>query len=140
MTTKRRKPKKVVQNNEDKQCIAWIPDKEIALCKAWVRISKDSVDGWRRQGRGRGCISGSTINGQGQSKEERGGANGIFKNFHEDVLARLMVNEYVDLTRTYKKRKSKKEVKLRAQEISVREMKQRRQDLKFYLQPTDCDN
>ncbi|GJV19066.1 hypothetical protein Tco_1368086 [Tanacetum coccineum] len=65
----------------------------------------------------------------------------------EDALARLMVNEYVDLIQPYKERKShnvealleirKRELQLRKEEFKMRQMKQRRQDLQFYLQHTD---
>nr|GEY69521.1 hypothetical protein [Tanacetum cinerariifolium] len=64
-----------------------------------------------------------------------------------DALAWLMVNECVDLTQTYKERKSKnvetfivirkREVELRIQEIKMREVAERRQGLQFYLQPHD---
>ncbi|GJY20515.1 ribonuclease H-like domain-containing protein [Tanacetum coccineum] len=73
---------------------------------------------------------------------------------NEDLLDRLMVNEFVDLTQTHKEKKSKnveafieikkREVELRAQDIRMREAAERRQEmtehhqeLQFYLQPHD---
>ncbi|GJX11665.1 hypothetical protein Tco_0201524 [Tanacetum coccineum] len=66
---------------------------------------------------------------------------------YEDALAWLMVNEYADLTQTYKERKSKnietfivirkREVELRIQETGMREVVECRQGLQFYLQPHD---
>ncbi|GJX13931.1 hypothetical protein Tco_0205689 [Tanacetum coccineum] len=42
-TTKRRQTKKTVRNDEEKQCTPWTTQEEIALCKAWVRISTDTT-------------------------------------------------------------------------------------------------
>nr|GEY22098.1 hypothetical protein [Tanacetum cinerariifolium] len=63
------------------------------------------------------------------------------------MKAILMVNEYVDLTQPFKQRKShniealleikKWELQLRDEEFKMRQMKQRCQDLQFYLQQID---
>ncbi|GJR25180.1 RNA-directed DNA polymerase, eukaryota [Tanacetum coccineum] len=47
-------PKKKQQKEKvvDQRCIPWTPEEETALCKGWVRISKDSVKGNMRNERG----------------------------------------------------------------------------------------
>nr|GEY62048.1 hypothetical protein [Tanacetum cinerariifolium] len=179
-TIKRRQLKKVVQNDEDKLCIAWTPEEEISLCKAWIRISEDIFDDcpkWkgvellnieehRREKYNRyKCFGNSSSFKMSQSRAASFNLNtrarddkdeeedvqevqqpmgrdiakkkGVTStkssaSSNEDALARLMVNEYVDLTQTYKERKSKnveafieikkREMDLRAQEIKMQEM------------------
>ncbi|GKA94025.1 hypothetical protein Tco_0816011 [Tanacetum coccineum] len=50
----RKDPKKKPQKEKaaDQCCIPWTPKEETALCKGWVRISKDSVKGNVRKERG----------------------------------------------------------------------------------------
>nr|GFA59095.1 hypothetical protein [Tanacetum cinerariifolium] len=151
--TKRRQSKKVFKMTMLKWCIPWTTEEEIALCKAWVRISKDNVKGnerkndgfyleildhmhtncpnirrrtcdmingiwktvrtkvaqfcgWRQRGRRRerGSEGGSTTN-RAKKTKAKSTTSSAFSN--KDLLARLMVNEFVDLTQTHKERKSK---------------------------------
>ncbi|GJU86651.1 hypothetical protein Tco_1294197 [Tanacetum coccineum] len=136
--TRKTRKQKTIPNDEDKRCIAWIVEKEIALCKCWVRISEDSVAGNSRK------EVGFYIEILAKKKVQASSTSASFSN--EDALARLMVKDYVDLTQTYKERKSrsveafldrKRELQLREEEFKMRQMEQCRRDLRFYLQPTD---
>ncbi|GJZ45965.1 hypothetical protein Tco_0593561 [Tanacetum coccineum] len=111
--TKRRQSKKVIQNDDDKRWIQWTTKEEIALYKAWVRISKDNVEGNGRKNDGfyLKILDHTHTNcpiTRRWSAKKKGAASMTSSTFgNEDLLARLMVNEFADLTQTHKDRKSK---------------------------------
>ncbi|GJX96544.1 hypothetical protein Tco_0352342 [Tanacetum coccineum] len=85
-------------------------------------------DRWRQRGRGRGRGSegGSTTN---RAKKKGAASTASSESRNEDLLARLMVNEFIDLTQTHKERKSKnveafieikkRKVELKAEDIRI---------------------